>query len=212
MWLHGNLGCGKTILSFTIIEHLEKTQSCQSCLYFFFDFSDSGKQTLENMLRSLISQLYQKCSNTKETLDSLISSCEEGHHGLSCTALCEVFLQMLKKTKEVWMVLDALDECHTRKGDAQQGLLSWIQNLLQAEDINVHILVTSRLEHDIKIGFRKMAQSDEILPIQTTLICDDIRNYIHARVTDGDALQRWCNYPDVQHEIETALVEKADGM
>src|SRR5271163_1940880 len=54
LWLYGIPGCGKTILSSTIIEDLGKTLWCQPLLYFYFNFSDTDKQTLESMVRSLI--------------------------------------------------------------------------------------------------------------------------------------------------------------
>jgi hypothetical protein len=43
-------GCGKTILSSTIVEDLEKTLPLPTLLYFYFDFSDVYKQTLDNMV------------------------------------------------------------------------------------------------------------------------------------------------------------------
>ncbi|KAF3226538.1 hypothetical protein TWF106_000279 [Orbilia oligospora] len=67
LWLHGIPGCGKTILSYTIIQALggysgkaEAEPACQPLIYFYFDFIDVGKQTLENILRFLILQLYHK--------------------------------------------------------------------------------------------------------------------------------------------------------
>src|SRR5437763_5090980 len=40
LWLYGIPGCGKTILSSTIIENLKRTIPHQSLLYFYFDFKD----------------------------------------------------------------------------------------------------------------------------------------------------------------------------
>lgn len=57
LWLSGIPGCGKTVLSSAIIEKLEMDSS-HTVLYFFFDFSDAEKRSLEGMLRSLINQLY----------------------------------------------------------------------------------------------------------------------------------------------------------
>src|SRR2546423_3629801 len=64
LWLYGIPGCGKTILSSTIIEDLKRTLSRQPLLYFYFDFNDTDKQTLDSMVRSLMSQLYSKCEDT----------------------------------------------------------------------------------------------------------------------------------------------------
>jgi hypothetical protein len=117
---------------------------------------------------------------------------------------------MIDCTKEVYVILDALDECHTRKG---QGLLLWIRSLLHLEQRNVHLLVTSRPEHDIESVLSSLAQSPEdIVPIQSDLIDDDIRHYIRARVREGNGLKRWQSHLEVLEEIESHLMEKAHGM
>jgi hypothetical protein len=60
LWLYGIPGCGKTILSSTVIEHL--LQHCHDdtrivTAYFYFDFNDAQKRDPELMLRSLLCQL-----------------------------------------------------------------------------------------------------------------------------------------------------------
>ncbi|KAH0349938.1 purine and uridine phosphorylase, partial [Aureobasidium melanogenum] len=72
LWLHGIAGCGKTILSSTIINHLQSdVEPDRPLLYFYFDFNESNKQNLENMLRSLTSQLYQAQPEARSLLDEL---------------------------------------------------------------------------------------------------------------------------------------------
>ena len=78
LWLYGIPGYGKTILSSAIIKNLDSILSSQPLLYFYFDFNDIGKQKLESMVRSLISQLYYKYLGASQELDSLFSSCEDG--------------------------------------------------------------------------------------------------------------------------------------
>jgi Cdc6-like AAA superfamily ATPase len=213
LWLHGIPGCGKTILSSTIIKHLVDTHPDQPLLYFYFDFTDAGKQTLDNLIRSLISQLYHKCKDTQKLLDSLFSSCDNGRRQPTCELLCKVFLQMINQAQEIYIVLDALDECRTRKGSLSEGLLAWIRSLSDLEQRNIHLLVTSRPEHDIEVVLRKRAQSDkDIVPIQSDLIEDDIRSYVHTRVRTGEGLKRWRSRTDVLDEIQRVLMEKAQGM
>ncbi|KAF2184785.1 purine and uridine phosphorylase [Zopfia rhizophila CBS 207.26] len=202
LWLHGIPGCGKTILSSTIIEKLERTVPRQSLLYFYFDFSDTHKQILESMVRSL----------TAQQLDSLFSSRQDGRQQPTSESLCKVLLHQIEQVKEVWIVLDALDECRTRKGPPTEGLLSWIREVLHLEQRNVQLLVTSRLEQDIESGIMEFARNDDIVPIQSSAITNDIREYVRTRVQGDNPLKRWRNRLDVQQEIETRLIEKADGM
>ncbi|KAF3253956.1 hypothetical protein TWF192_003474 [Orbilia oligospora] len=51
LWSHGIMGCGKTILSSTVIESLS---SCRPLVYFYFDITDGDKQTFDKMIRSLL--------------------------------------------------------------------------------------------------------------------------------------------------------------
>jgi Cdc6-like AAA superfamily ATPase len=212
LWLYGIPGCGKTILSSAIIEDLERTLLRKPLLYFYFDFNDEGKQTLEGMVRSLMSQLYSKFGDSSEKLDSLFSSYEDGRRQPPRESLCKAFLHMIEQVKEVWIILDALDECCTRKGPPTEGLLSWIREVLNSEQRSVHLLVTSRPEQDIISVVSEFASKDDIVPIRSDLITDDIRAYVHTRVRQQEGLKRWRSEPEVQDEIETRLMEKADGM
>ena len=119
---------------------------------------------------------------------------------------------MIEQVKEVWLVLDALDECCTRGGPSTEGLLAWIREVLSSEQRNVHLLVTSRPEQDIKSGISEFVHNDDIVPIQSSLITDDIRAYVRTRVREDNGLKRWRSQPQAQNEIETQLMERADGM
>ncbi|KAH0562441.1 hypothetical protein GP486_002866 [Trichoglossum hirsutum] len=212
LWLNGIPGCGKTILSSAIIKDLNNTLSSQPLLYFYFDFNDSAKQTLESMLRSLIAQLPYKFEENWKQLDSFFSSHDGGRRQPTRESLCKIFLNMIEQVKEVWIVLDALDECRTRMGSLTEGLLPWIKDLLESEQRNVHLLVTSRPEQDIKSQVSELAHDDDIVPLQSGLIAGDIRAYVHTRVRRGNGLKRWRSQPEVQDEIETRLMKRADGM
>ena len=118
---------------------------------------------------------------------------------------------MIEQVKEAWIILDALDECRTRKGPSTEGLLSWIDDLLNSEQRNVHLLVTSRPEHDIESRIIEFAHK-EIMPIQSNLITNDIGTYVRTRVEEDNSFKRWRSQPEIQKEIETRLMEKANGM
>ncbi|KAJ4286967.1 hypothetical protein N0V90_012847 [Kalmusia sp. IMI 367209] len=213
LWLHGIPGCGKTVLSSTVIESLEKSFSTQPLLFFYFNFSDTQKQTLEQMVRSLISQLYYKCTDAQEQLEPLFSSCQNGRSQPSCETLCKALSKMIEHAKEVWIVLDALDECQTRVGPSREELLEWIGEILSSEHMNVHLVVTSRPEHDIQEELNNVAERrGKIIPIQSDLVEDDICKYIRVHVNEGKGLKRWQSRPDIQDKIRTSLMQKANGI
>ncbi|KAF2201586.1 hypothetical protein GQ43DRAFT_371053, partial [Delitschia confertaspora ATCC 74209] len=61
--LNGIHAYGKVALSSTVIEDCKKNRPAQIPLY--FDFNDTSKQTLENVLWFLISQLHHKSEDTQ---------------------------------------------------------------------------------------------------------------------------------------------------
>ncbi|KAH8800442.1 nucleoside phosphorylase domain-containing protein [Xylogone sp. PMI_703] len=211
LWLHGIAGCGKTILSSTILENLQSTQYLSSVIYFYFDFNDVGKQSLESMLRSLINQLYNQQEAARAPVDALFpphSNPEEP----TCDLLHETLLKMMTLAKEVWIILDALDECTTRKGSATTGVLSWIEEILASERFNIHILCTSRPERDIESAVGRWSSFKDQIPIQSELISDDTDTYIKTRVRCSDGLKKWRNRTNVLELIEKNLNNKANGM
>jgi chromosomal replication initiation ATPase DnaA len=208
LWLHGNPGCGKTVLSSTIIEHLSNVATPdQVLLYFYFDFNDNNKQTLENMLRSLVNQLYQRQPDTRELLDDLRESFEEGYQQLSEQTLRDVLLAMLSKVDDVSIILDALDESSTIT-----DLLAWLRSVLETQSIACRILVTARRQEDIESVLQHWMRPEDRINIHHSGMEEDIRAYIHHMVRNSEELERWQRVPEVQDEIETRLMEKSDGM
>lgn len=207
LWLHGIPGCGKTVLSSTIIEHLNNTNpSGQNLIYFYFAFNDTKKQALENMLRSLVSQLYQKQPETRGPVDQLWGS-TKGSNQLSKKSLQDVLLAMLSKITEVSIVLDALDESITRI-----DVLAWLRDVLGAKSFACRILVTARREEDIESALQSWMRSEDRINIQEGGVDTDIKAYVSHTVRNSEELKRWHKIPEVQDEIEKGLLEKANGM
>lgn len=210
LWLHGIPGCGKTVLSTTVIENLKNDARGKVVLYFYFAFSDVQKQNLDHAIRALASQLYDTGQAAiRRHLDICFASYCNGQRQPSLDTLCKTFHQMAQCAGELWVVLDALDECimdqHRRE------LLNWIQDC-HAGSSNIHLLVTSRPEQDIQSAVAKWASVDSIIPLQSELVQKDISSYVYHEVRKGTRLERWRGWADVQQEIEDTLTKKANGM
>jgi hypothetical protein len=206
LWLRGKAGCGKTILSSSIIEDQKRAISSSGImLYFYFDFSDTGKQTLEYALRSLVYQLYCGLPGAQCPLDLLFSACSDGRSQPSVDSLTGTFQRMLDLSEEVGIILDALDECPTRNQGDRLCLLSWIKTLYD------RVLTTSRPEQDIEYSLH-WAGSERSIDLESSLVHEDVCSFICDRVYRHPSLGRWRGHPDIQEEIEQALVSKADGM
>ncbi|KAI4853704.1 Pfs, NACHT and ankyrin domain protein [Aureobasidium sp. EXF-8845] len=207
LWLHGIPGCGKTVLSSTIIEHLKQDTTCHLLLYFYFDFNDGKKQSLDDLLRSLIEQVYQLQPESRQSLEKIWTSHDEGIRQPSTSSLQSVLQDMLSGVGSVSIVLDALDESKPR-----EELLAWLKTLIQSTHVSCRLLVISRREEDIESAFQSWTHAEERILIQQDEVNKDISTYVIDRVRNGDDLKRWRSRPDLQKEIETRLMKKAGGM
>ncbi|KAH7030625.1 uncharacterized protein B0I36DRAFT_348831 [Microdochium trichocladiopsis] len=207
LWLHGKPGCGKTVLSSTVIQDLDEAHSgSHTLLYFYFDFSDTAKETVDSMVRSLVHQLYHRVAGARTFLDSLYALCGHSSSQPSTDSLQSTLESMFQSAGGVWLALDALDECTTR-----QELLDWIRHLRETSP-GVSLIATSRLEQEIEASIRRMKSGTSIIPLQSERVHCDIQQYVEAKVYGDSALRRWRNRPAIQAKIQKALIEKANGI
>ncbi|KAI0901985.1 hypothetical protein F4806DRAFT_502000 [Annulohypoxylon nitens] len=205
LWLTGIPGCGKTILISSVIEDLNKSQS-SNLIYFYFDIYHSRQRTQDDMIRSLIIQLYEKRTDTRTHLDSLYSQCKKGLEQPSFELLYSTFRDIIQDAGELWMIIDAIDECATTNKDGVGEIISLIVELRRLQT-DIHILVTSRQEQYIKATSTGSICPLSIFPILSDLIKKDIDAYIYSRISGS---QRWRD--SEPREIEKLLVERAGGM
>lgn len=206
LWLHGNPGCGKTILSSSVIQACQLIQR-PTVAYFFFGFNDSSKQSEENLLRSFLVQLAPFSENGLEILDALFTLCNKGISEPSKQTLLEGLYQVISSIAEVFIVVDALDECPSR-----EGLLGSIRHIMGLKRDNLHMLVTSRTERDIEFSFDQWLQEDQRLNIQSSAVNADIRTYIIGCLERDERLTKWANNSSARTLIEDTLMDKAAGM
>ena len=214
LWLWGIPGCGKTVLSSIVINELSKEWPRSLLLYFYFDFKDARKQTPEQLIRSFVNQVRSNLNGKWEQLSLLFTTHGNGKRQSTVASLLEMLLSKIKQYEEVWIVIDALDECSERKGHTVNAVLSWLKVLLQVEQGSVHALVTSRFEQDIESEISNFACATDSIPVhrQSHFLTGDIRDYIHATVSEDKAFERWQSRPEIQLLIESKLVEKSAGM
>lgn len=98
LWLYGIPGCGKSVLSATIIENLQQTRTNVgdkhvATIYYYFTFRYPAFQTVSNMLRSLLAQLLHVYDLLPSAIETLHASGTHGYTDVSQKAL----LDALKK-------------------------------------------------------------------------------------------------------------------
>ncbi|THZ07631.1 hypothetical protein D6C91_10230 [Aureobasidium pullulans] len=148
LWLHGIPGCGKTVLSSTIIEHLKRGTNVGVLLYFYFDFNHTNKQTLDNVLRSLIKQLYRERPDARKPLDQLWPSTS------SLQSVLQVMLNMIDKLQT--LVINKSAACQLlvtvrREEDIKSALQSWthLEDRIAIQQSNVDTDIEVYVTHEV---------------------------------------------------------------
>ncbi|CAG5158427.1 uncharacterized protein ALTATR162_LOCUS5073 [Alternaria atra] len=210
LWLYGIPGCGKTILSSTILQDLLQHRDSNprhAVAYFYFDFNDVQKQDAEPMLRSLICQLSRQAIDVPASLDALFSSCEDGKRQPSLDALLQVACRTMQQLPQVYVMLDALDECAQRT-----ELMEMLETITGWQFRNMHLIVTSRQERDIESSLEGFVDVRNSICLQSDIVDKDIQQYVRQRLSDDKGLSKWGKDVFLRQEIETALMEGSKGM
>ncbi|KAJ7608295.1 hypothetical protein DFH06DRAFT_1017878, partial [Mycena polygramma] len=148
LWLRGNSGTGKSVLSSIAIDHLFDYRPAKvtnspadapkfAIAYFYFDFRDETKQLRETMLRSIIIQLSEQSPTPYSALDQHFKSCQGGKFPTygDLLAMLDTILAQFTGT---YIVLDALDECS--EPDALVEFIATLRRWAKP----VHLLVVSQ--------------------------------------------------------------------
>ena len=184
--------------------------------YFYFDFKDLRKQTCHDLLRSLVIQLSTDSSLCCHILHRVYKEHKYGTQQPNDVTLKECLKQMLRflaQRAQIFIVLDALDECPDSSGlpPPRSEVLQLVKELVDLHLQGLYICATSRPEVDIRavldpLAFRSVSLHDE------SGQKEDIADYIHSVVhsSSSTAMRRW-RADDKNMVIET-LTERADGM
>ncbi|ETW83636.1 hypothetical protein HETIRDRAFT_471885 [Heterobasidion irregulare TC 32-1] len=205
LWVHGIPGCGKTILCSSAIEDVSKhcvNNPLSAVAYYFFGPEDAQDdlRRYSDLLRCLIKQLLLQCNIIPHGLEQTVGSAQPSEK-----SLLEALELLLVQFKDVYVVLDSLDECTER-----ESVLAWLQRILRWEafEHKIHILVSSRDE----LGIRRSLELLHVVQacIQGKSVDDDIRTYIDRTLQTDRHMQRWND--TTKEEIRKHVLEISKGM
>lgn len=210
----GSPGIGKTMMSTFLIQVLkEKVEKSpdKAFAYFIYDDKNQDQRTPTAMLRSLIWQLLLQ----RNRLFQHIQSDYEKHKDSrlfedlfeNLSTLWRIFQDMLRdeQTGEVFVLIDALDECER---STRQTLLLGLGELFRVlPGKNIKILVTCRPEiSDIEYELQDVGTQ---LRMDSSEVNTDLSRYIDVKV---DELARRKSYDEcLKNEVKNALSSQAGG-
>ena len=181
--------------------------------YFYFDFRDVEKQKLHDLLPSFLIQLSAWSDPHCDILSQLYFAHGRGAQKPSDRAMAECLKKMLalRPSGPTYIIMDALDECPITSTipSPREDVLELVDELVSLHLPNLHICVTSRPEHDIRIVLERLTKNSVSLHDESGQQ-EDIANYVASFVRSNRRMQRWRE--DDKNLVIKTLSEKADGM
>jgi hypothetical protein len=183
--------------------------------YFYFDFRDANKQSLRDLLSSLLTQLSACLGPRCDILSKLYLSHDDGDKQPSDGILAKCLKEMLTlpDQRPTYLIIDALDESSNASGipSPRETVLQLLKELVNLSLPNLHICVTSRPEIDIRNVLEPLTSRRVSLHDQSGQR-EDIAIYVRSVVySDSEQIMRRWKMEDKEFVIET-LSERADGM
>src|SRR5712672_535352 len=206
-----------SLISSTIIEDIKS--QCEagqaSMAFFYFDFRNANKQSLHDLLPSLLTQLSARSSHRCDILSELHLAHDNGKNQPSDSVLTKCLKDMLTlpNQRPIYLIIDALDESPITSGipSARESVLQLLKELVDLALPNLHICATSRPEIDIRNAIEPLTSLRVSLHDETGQE-EDIAEYVRSIVySDSDTnMKRW-KKEDKELVVKT-LAERADGM
>ena len=174
--------------------------------YYYIDYNDTPNANVGNILRSLVKQICVGADRIPKVVQTLCSQHRASGQQPSIATLISI-LRALEVTLAIdtFIIIDALDEYPELQ---RSELLQTIQLLVGEGFEHIHILTTSRAEHDIKLTIGKSAT--EVICIENDQVDADINKHVRTCLSDDPRLSK---LPDrIKYMVELKLSEGAKGM
>ena len=226
LWLHGDPGKGKTMLAIALIEEFSKTTqlhestSSVNLVYFFCDNQDDRRRSPTLILRGLIYQIL--CQHPNLTV-YLRNEYEKQREQLfsspnSLQSLWRIFHSIIKYSglQEIFVVIDALDECDPETMEIFLVLLDPYINVdnddfnhvsLKDQGCNIKWLLTSR--NDLKIKQPLTGSLDISLEENSAHVDEAVLKFIDVKVKQLTRVKHYSE--ELRSFVEENLRQKAEG-
>ena len=174
--------------------------------YYFFDFNDPAKQTVEGLLRCLIFQLAVSREKTPQVLEQLYTRHHKDRGSPTQPTVEEwtsLLLTLLGFRECFHVLIDALDEC------LEEGLLhDTIKSLLHRSQNSTRWLFTGQVSEEMTVSLGEVNVKN--IHLETAAVDHDIARYLHATLENEPKLRSFSRKAKtlIISEIET----KSRGM
>jgi ankyrin repeat protein len=215
LWVTGEPGCGKTMLSAYLTDHLRLNHSTAPKPQVFFFFCDDKIKSQRDANAILRGILYQILQQHRKLIRHVKSRFELDGPSLanSFPALWELFLKVAADSAlgTVRVIVDAIDECEARTRNsflkAMDRLVNEPTDTYRQDRNCIKFLITSRPS----LGNSHLTElMKNRLPIEQnqTLVSEDVKLVIRSRV--GEIVNRFQCDDKMKHYLEEKLYTKSN--
>jgi len=181
--------------------------------YFYCDFRDPKKQSVDGLLSSLVVQLADQSDTCRHFLLDLYSTHARGVRMPSNGKLTRCLMDMLKHLVQepTYIVMDALDECPGTPGlpSPRATILGLIRELVNLRISNLRVCILSQLDPEIEFV---------LYPLASRCVCfheesghsQDIIHYLRTMLSTHQKMKGW-KASDKRVVVNT-LFRKSEGV
>ncbi|OCT47211.1 ankyrin repeat protein [Cladophialophora carrionii] len=205
LWMHGQVGTGKTIATSYLIHHLITTKRSDSLLgYFYYDASTMESLTPESFFGAIIKQF---CSDLPELPAEIVdayarASNRTGSPKRASLGDLESFLRSLLESHDsATIVVDGLDESPN-----YAAVCDFLTSSVLAGKYALRVFISSRPELHLRRRFRGFQE----IPVPEVAVEEDISVYIRMRINTNPRLRRMSD--KMKHYVEMTLRADSHGM
>ncbi|KAF5620277.1 ankyrin repeat domain protein [Fusarium sp. NRRL 52700] len=192
VWGYGKPGAGKTVLAALVLRHIKSEDLPGTAIASHFFSSSRPKETVSNVLQSLIAQALRGCPVIPREASALY---EKGSQNLMVTDLTSV-LGGITKSVTTCIIIDALDEC---------PFLPKLFNILSTlQDLGVRIFATSRDLPKIRKHFEKKPR------VEISATRQDLDSYVNYRLEHGEVDVESIG-TELKSDLVSAIAKRAAG-
>ncbi|PVH85782.1 ankyrin [Cadophora sp. DSE1049] len=212
MWLKGGAGFGKSLLCSTVIEYMQnlfKRDGRIVVAYWYFTFTDTEKQSVANVLCSLVRDIYSNRQDTPPELKAAFEAANHGQQRPTVARLLDLLKVVMCDFEGIYVIFDAVDEC--RKADGERGRFLDVLKLIHSWDLDqLHVFFSSRAEVDITDAFGALIgkTSFSVVEVQGDQCQRDIEMFLDLRLESR--FEKWT--PELKAFVRHEIVSRADGM
>lgn len=170
-------------------------------LFFYFDYKRQGEEDPVKFLQTLLHQLLARSPPIPPQASEILNRIVTNNEMPSWDELRNVFMSICNASGNVFLILDALDECDEA---VSRGPVIRILNDLKKS--KARLLVTSR---QFAPDINQLLESCDTIQVEAAT--SDIRAYLLDRIYDSPRASRLMD-DSLRDEVVSSILAKSQGM